>query len=234
VTAAWAHAATFAAIAVLVAGCAGTVRSGAGDPASTTTRKETTKATTEPATAGAETVPLVLETSVPPAPPAVELIAGAGSREVGQRGVVFTADWTTRRSVDVARTYFPVRWPEATTIPNSDSATLALHTSVPPDWVVVKTYPSVASGSRTPDARPIREFECTRFTAPTCDVATTDAGLRIRGLGRGVFAGAYVVVFCTWHVPLADQRAGSLTPGDVVASWLFHFDAPRDREASSR
>jgi hypothetical protein len=231
VTAAWAHAATFAAIAVLVAGCAGTVRSGAVDPATTTTSKPAT-AGLEPA--GPETVPLVLETSVPPAPPAVELVAGAGSREVGQRGVVFTSDWTTRRSVDVVRTYFPVRWPTATTIANSDSATLALHTSVPPDWVVVKTYPSIASGSRTPDARPIREFECTRFTAPRCDVGTTDEGLRIRGLGRGVFAGAYVVVFCTWHVPLADQRAGSLTPGDVVASWLFHFDEQHELEASSR
>lgn len=230
-TAAWVHAATFASIAVLVAGCAATVRSSPPiDPASTTT----TKATSEAATERPDTVPLVLETSVPAKPPAVELIAGAGNREVGQRGVVFTSDWTTRRSVDVVRTYFPVRWPEATTIAASDSATLALHTSVVPDWVVVKTYASVANGSRTPDARPIREFECTRFTAPTCDVATTDAGLRIRGLGRGVFAGAYVVVFCTWHVPLADQRAGSLTPGDVVASWLFHFDERRELEGSSR
>ena len=177
------------------------------------------------------TSPLVLETSVPLHPPVAELIAGAGGREVVQRGVLFTSDWTTRLNVEAPRTYFPVRWPPASTVADAETATLALHASVPPDWVVVKTYASVANGSRTPDARPIGEVECMRFTAPRCAVATTDSGLRIRGLGTGVFAGSYVVVFCIWHVPEADQRAGSLTPGEVVASWLFHFDAPGERGA---
>jgi hypothetical protein len=71
-----------------------------------------------------------------------------------------------------------------------------------------------------------------RFTAPRCEVATSDSGLLIRGLGRSALAGSYVVVFCIWHVPLADQLAGSRTPGEVVASWLFHFDEHGAREAS--
>jgi hypothetical protein len=87
---------------------------------------------------------------------------------------------------------------------------------------VIKTYATVSGLFRTPDAPPIAEIECMRFTEPKCKFTTTESGLRIHYDARRVFAGSYIVVFGIWNVPLDDQRPGKFNPGEVVANWLFH------------
>ena len=175
---------------------------------------------------------MVLETELPLHVPTAQLIAGTDGREVAQTGVLFTSDWTTRRNVDHPPLSLLSRWPEPLTIVDPDTATVAINTTALPDWVVIKTYATVAGQWRNPDARPIEEIDCMRFTKPKCNFTATDSGLRIHYDPRRVFAGSYIVVFCIWHVPLDDQRPGSLTPDEVVASWLFHFVPRGDPEAS--
>jgi hypothetical protein len=205
--------------AALGAGCAGTATSNARVAPTTTTKQP-------------ESVPLVLETGIPLRVPTARLIAGTDGREIAQTGFLYTSDWTTRRHVDHPPSSPRSRWPEPLTIVDPDAAIVAIDTTALPDWVVIKTYATVAGQGRTPDAPPIEEIDCMRFVEPKCSFTTSDAGLRIRYDARKVFAGSYIVVFGIWHVPVADQRPGSLTPGEVVASWLFRFVSPSDQEAS--
>ena len=177
-------------------------------------------------------MPLVLETSIPLRVPTAQLIAGSNGREFAQTGVLFTADWTTRRASDHPQLSELSRWPEPLTIVDPDTVEVAINTTALPDWVVIKTYASVAGPWRIPDAPPVEEIDCMRFTEPKCIFTTTHSGLRIHYKPRSVFAGSYIVVFGIWHVPLDDQRPGSLTPDEVVASWLFHFDVTGEQEES--
>lgn len=201
---------------------------GCGNAVSSTSRSFSRDAPTtksnETVTERSKAVPLMLEAGMPTHLPEVELTLDAGTHQVTQKGVVFTYNWSTRRGIDWKDTHYPVQWPKLATIDTAYSATLAFNTPVAPEWVVVKAYTRVDRDSRVPAMRPIASFECLRFTEPRCKVAKTASGIRIQGLGRNILAGAYLVVYCTWHVPLEQQRTDSETPDDVVASWLFHIN----------
>jgi hypothetical protein len=210
------------AVAVFGAGCA----TGSTSPA----RVE--RAPTSTTTTATDAVPMVLETELPLHVPTAQLIAGTDGREVAQTGFLFRADWATRRYVDRSS---PMSrrsdWPEPLTIVDPDTATVAINTTALPDWVVIKTYATVSGLFRTPDAPPIAESECTRFTEPKCKFTVTESGFRIHYDALRVFAGSYIVVFGVWHVPLDDQRPGKLNPDKVIANWLFHVDSRSEPKA---
>jgi hypothetical protein len=192
-----------------------------GRPAPPTTRALRVTRPTEPP-AESNAVPLVLETGVPPRPPKIELVARRGTDSVAQLGVPFSLDWTIGRVSEQLRPHYPVPWPRASNIVRADSVTLTLDTRITPDWVVVKSYARVESGSLVPEPKPIGSSGCLRLAEPRCKIEPTASGLRITGLAPAILSGPYVVVFCMWHVPLAIQKAQSFPQYEVAASWLFH------------
>jgi hypothetical protein len=183
-------------------------------------------------TVGGEAAPLVLETGAPSDPPRVGLVVHAGAGERTLPGVLYTTDWSTRIVGATDTTRVPVPWPRRSSIDRGHDPAIALGTRAAPDFVTVKTYSRVARATGVPIGGAVATFECSRFTRPTCKVATTNAGLRIRGLGRGILAGHYLTVFCTWHVPMAANGTVATPRDDVSASWLFQIDGPRRLEAS--
>jgi hypothetical protein len=210
-------------LAVVSAGCA-------ADATSSPRAEYAPKATAT--TLVPDAVPMVLETKLPLHAPSAQLIAGTDGREVAQTGFLFRSAWATKRSAFL--TPMPLRspWPKPLTIVDPDTATVAIDTTALPDWVVIKTYATVSGFRLTPDAPPIAEIECIRFTEPKCTFTTTGSRLRIHYDPRRVFTGSYITVFAVWHVPLEDQLPQLLNPDQVVTSYLFHVASRSEQEAS--
>jgi hypothetical protein len=226
VSALWIRRAAVVGVVVASAGCAADTTSSprvAYAPRATVTTTATTLV------AGA--VPMVLETELPLHAPTAQLVAGTDGREVAQTGFLFRSDWATRRAAVPTPTPHRSPWPTALTLDDPDTATVAIGTTALPDWVVIKTYATVSEPWLTPDAPPIAEIECMRFTEPKCKFTTTGSGFRIHYDARRVFAGSYIVVFGVWHVPLDDQRPGKLDADKVIANWLFHVDSRGEQGA---
>jgi hypothetical protein len=180
---------------------------------------------------GREAVPLVLETEAPSDPPSVRLVVDAGATELTLPGVLYTTDWSTRRVGTTETARVPVPWPRRSFIDHEHDPTIALGTRAVPDFVTVKTFSRVARATGIPIGEAVAAFECARFTEPRCEVAMSASGLRIRGLERGILAGRYLTVFCTWHVPMAEKRTVATPRDDVSASWLFQIGEQQQLEA---
>ena len=217
----WTRAAALVGLAVVSAACAAEAPRPHADYA-----PKTTTTTLVP-----DAVPMVLETKLPLHAPSAQLIAGSDGREVTQTGSLFQPAWVTRRSA--VATPMPSRspWPEPMTIVDPDTATIAINTTVPPDWVVLRSYANVGGLFLYPDAPPLAYRECLRFTEPKCTFTTNESGLLIHYDPRIVFAGSYISVFAMWHVPLDDQLPGAAGKDEAIANYLFHVASRSEKEA---
>ena len=179
-------------------------------------------------------VRLVLETSAPSRPPTVELVVRSGAHDRAVPGVLYTADWETRKLVTKTAPRIPVPWPVASAIDRRHATTVTLDTRASPDYVEVSSFATVAADTGRPTSAPIATFECSRFTAPRCEVSRTKKGLALTGPSEPIVRGAYVAVFCTWHVPRSEQPGGANPVDDVSATWLFHLDDGHGSKALPR